>query len=73
MSLSNWRWYHVVIVWIVATATCVAASRRMAQVVEGKSDSGGIVGVGVPLSLIVIYAVVLVALIVITVMWVRGR
>ncbi|HKW08750.1 MAG TPA: hypothetical protein VJO33_00135 [Gemmatimonadaceae bacterium] len=73
MSLSNWRWYHILFVWIIVIAGCVAVFRNKAHTMEAKSDSGGLVGVGAPLSLIVICAVVLVVLIVMTAKWMRTR
>ena len=71
--MSSWRWYHIVVVWVVAIVGCIALFRATARQVEGESDSGSIVGVGIPLWPIVTSAVVLIALMVITAKWIRAR
>ena len=71
--MSSWRWYHIALVWIVALVGSIALFRANAQVFNARSESGGLVGVGVPLSLIGAYAVLLITLVVITSLWMKSR
>jgi hypothetical protein len=74
MGFGRWRWYHVLLAWLVFAAGSVLLVRSAFPVIiRAQSASGSIVGVGVPLWPLLLLAITLAVMIALTIEWARSK
>ena len=73
--MANWRWYHVVLLWIggIVVAAALLTLFGSAFRANATSSSGGLVSIGAPLWIAVLLLVLLIALVIATATWLRAR
>jgi len=73
--MKNWQWWHVLVLWLVVASVAGLVVRPHVTMFSARAESGsgGMRAVGGPLWLPIVFLVVLVALLVVTWSWWRGR
>lgn len=74
MGFARWRWYHVLLAWLVFAAWSVLLVRSASRVIiRAQSASATIVGMELPLWPVLLLAITLAVMIALTIEWARSK